>query len=118
MKWALRERDAVAEQRTLKELEKMSQAPITSLMLEEVEKRIDVFIFRCCFAHSVYEARRLVIHGRVKLNGKKVRLCFNAGIFGCNTERFLAYECEYPHRTGRYGLCRPFCDTVPPAPRV
>ncbi|KAG0697445.1 hypothetical protein DFH29DRAFT_991397 [Suillus ampliporus] len=32
---------------------------------------IDVFIFRCCFAHSVYEARRLVIHGSVLRNGKK-----------------------------------------------
>ncbi|KAJ8590117.1 hypothetical protein M405DRAFT_816847 [Rhizopogon salebrosus TDB-379] len=32
-------------------------------MLAEVERRIDVFVFRCCFAHSVYEAQRLVIHG-------------------------------------------------------
>lgn len=46
-------------------------APVGSLMLAEVERRIDVFIFRCCFAHSVYEARRLVIHGSVLLNGKK-----------------------------------------------
>ncbi|KAJ8582485.1 alpha-L RNA-binding motif-containing protein [Rhizopogon salebrosus TDB-379] len=46
-------------------------APVGSLMLAEVERRIDVFMFRCCFAHSVYEARRLVIHGSVLLNGKK-----------------------------------------------
>ncbi|OJA13581.1 hypothetical protein AZE42_09874 [Rhizopogon vesiculosus] len=46
-------------------------APVGSLMLAEVERRIDVFIFRCCLAHSVYEARRLVIHGSVLLNGKK-----------------------------------------------
>jgi ribosomal protein S4 len=46
-------------------------APVGSLMLAEVERRIDVFIFRCCFVHSVYEARRLVIHGSVLLNGKK-----------------------------------------------
>lgn len=45
--------------------------PVGSLMFMEVERRIDVFIFRCCFAHSVYEARRLVIHGYVLLNGKK-----------------------------------------------
>ena len=56
------------------EEDKLAQAPVASLMYEEVERRIDVFIFRCCFAHSVYEARRLVIHGYVKLNGKKV--CF------------------------------------------
>jgi ribosomal protein S4 len=51
--------------------------PVGSLMFTEVERRIDVFIFRCCFAHSVYEARRLVIHGDVLLNGKKVRPLFD-----------------------------------------
>jgi ribosomal protein S4 len=54
------------------EEEKKGMAPVGSLMFSEVERRIDVFIFRCCFAHSVYEARRLVIHGDVSLNGKKV----------------------------------------------
>lgn len=51
--------------------QKKGLAPVGSLMLAEVERRIDVFIFRCCFAHSVYEARRLVIHGSILLNGKK-----------------------------------------------
>ncbi|KAG6875668.1 hypothetical protein C0992_002900 [Termitomyces sp. T32_za158] len=46
-------------------------APVGSLMFSEVERRIDIFLFRCCFVHSVYEARRLIIHGNVKLNGKK-----------------------------------------------
>jgi ribosomal protein S4 len=54
------------------EEQKKGMAPVGSLMVSEVERRIDVFIFRCCFAHSVYEARRLVIHGDVLLNGKKV----------------------------------------------
>ncbi|KAM6494878.1 hypothetical protein JOM56_009501 [Amanita muscaria] len=53
------------------EEEERGNAPVASLMFSEVERRIDVFIFRCCFAHSVYEARRLVIHGDVLLNGKK-----------------------------------------------
>ncbi|KIK63918.1 hypothetical protein GYMLUDRAFT_221070 [Collybiopsis luxurians FD-317 M1] len=44
-------------------------APVGSLMLSEVERRIDTVVFRACFAHSVYEARRLVIHGNVMLNG-------------------------------------------------
>ncbi|KAG6866154.1 hypothetical protein C0991_008108 [Blastosporella zonata] len=46
-------------------------APVGSLMFTEVERRIDVFLFRTCFVHSVYEARRLIIHGDVMLNGKK-----------------------------------------------
>jgi len=54
------------------EIEKKGMAPVGSLMFTEVERRLDVFVFRCCFAHSVYEARRLVIHGYVTLNGKKV----------------------------------------------
>lgn len=51
-------------------------APVGSLMFSEVERRIDIFLFRCCFVHSVYEARRLIIHGNVKLNGKKVCVHF------------------------------------------
>ncbi len=54
------------------EEEERGNAPVGSLMFSEIERRIDVFIFRCCFAHSVYEARRLVVHGDVLLNGKKV----------------------------------------------
>lgn len=51
--------------------------PVGSLMFSEVERRIDTVVFRSCFAESVYEARRLVIHGDVLLNGKKVGLfCF------------------------------------------
>ncbi|KAJ7768300.1 hypothetical protein B0H16DRAFT_1716318 [Mycena metata] len=46
-------------------------APIGSLMFAEVERRLDVLIFRACFAHSIYEARRLVVHGNVLLNGKR-----------------------------------------------
>ncbi|KAJ1305237.1 hypothetical protein OPQ81_000266 [Rhizoctonia solani] len=45
--------------------------PVTSLMLVEVERRLDVFVFRCCFATSAWQARQLIVHGKVKLNGKK-----------------------------------------------
>lgn len=48
-------------------------AAVGSLMFSEVERRIDTVVFRSCFAHSIYEARRLVVHGDVKLNGKRVR---------------------------------------------
>lgn len=49
--------------------------PVTSMMWAELERRLDVAVFRACFADSVYEARRMVIHGSVKLNGQKVRAC-------------------------------------------
>jgi len=69
--WAGRTRTARKEQQRSAEEDAKGLAPVGSLMLAEVERRLDVFIFRCCFAHSVYEARRLVIHGDVLLNGKK-----------------------------------------------
>ncbi|KZV76884.1 alpha-L RNA-binding motif-containing protein [Peniophora sp. CONT] len=46
-------------------------APVGSLMLAEIERRIDVLIFRANLARSVYDARRLVVHGYVQLNGRK-----------------------------------------------
>ncbi|KAJ6504189.1 hypothetical protein C8R47DRAFT_1316391 [Mycena vitilis] len=51
--------------------QKVGLAPIGSLMFGEVERRLDVLIFRSCFAPSIYEARRLVVHGNVLLNGKR-----------------------------------------------
>ncbi|KAF5366284.1 hypothetical protein D9758_005695 [Tetrapyrgos nigripes] len=50
---------------------RQGMAPVGSLMFAEVERRIDTVVFRACFAHSIYEARRLVVHGDVLLNGKK-----------------------------------------------
>ncbi|OAV92103.1 hypothetical protein PTTG_07869 [Puccinia triticina 1-1 BBBD Race 1] len=47
------------------------KVPLAALMYQELERRLDVAIFRSCFADSVYEARRIVIHGAVKLNGVK-----------------------------------------------
>jgi len=66
-------RRKTTEEKYHAEEEVKGMAPVGSLMFAEVERRIDVFLFRACFAHSVYEARRLVVHGYVKLNGKQVR---------------------------------------------
>ena len=52
------------------------KTPLGSLMFTEVERRLDTFIFRCCFAPSVYQARQMVIHGKVQLNGRVVRIVF------------------------------------------
>ena len=73
LKWALKRDAAEAEAKRRKEEDAKGLAPVGSLMFTEIERRIDVIIFRACLAHSVYEARRLVVHGDVLLNGKKVR---------------------------------------------
>jgi ribosomal protein S4 len=59
-------------ERTDEEIAKKGMPPVGSLMFSEVERRIDTLVFRACFAESIYEARRLVIHGDVLLNGIKV----------------------------------------------
>ncbi|KIM47121.1 hypothetical protein M413DRAFT_64204 [Hebeloma cylindrosporum] len=70
--YARRKLRARQQERELEgEIGEKGMAPVGSLMFGEVERRLDVFLFRCCFVHSVYEARRLIIHGYVKLNGVK-----------------------------------------------
>ncbi|PPR00672.1 hypothetical protein CVT24_000960 [Panaeolus cyanescens] len=64
-------KERIREEKLEEEIEEKGMAPVGSLMFSEVERRIDTVVFRACFTHSIYEARRLVIHGYVKLNGKK-----------------------------------------------
>lgn len=66
-----------------------SKIPLGSLMWREVEARLDTLVFRACLAHSIYEARRLVTQGHVKLNGQLVR-CFvcRSYTLNANTCRF------------------------------
>lgn len=72
-KWANRTTAVEREIKRREEEASKGLAPVGSLMFSEVERRIDVVIFRSCLAHSVYEARRMVVHGDVLLNGQKVR---------------------------------------------
>ena len=71
-KWANKASAVEKELKRREEEASKGLAPVGSLMFSEVERRIDVVIFRSCFAHSVYEARRMVVHGNVLLNGRKV----------------------------------------------
>jgi len=70
-KWANKMSAVEKEIKRREEEASKGLAPVGSLMFSEVERRIDVVIFRSCLAHSVYEARRMVVHGNVLLNGQK-----------------------------------------------
>jgi len=70
-KWANKTSTVGKEIKRREEEASKGLAPVGSLMFSEVERRIDVVIFRSCLAHSVYEARRMVVHGNVLLNGRK-----------------------------------------------
>lgn len=50
--------------------EKMT--PYMQMTFAPLERRLDTAIFRALFASSVRQARQMVIHGAVKVNGKKV----------------------------------------------
>ncbi|KAJ1920656.1 hypothetical protein H4219_001215 [Mycoemilia scoparia] len=44
-----------------------------SLTFSDMERRVDFIVFRSHFASSIWNARQLVLHGKVYLNGKKFR---------------------------------------------
>jgi ribosomal protein S4 len=46
--------------------------PYMQMVYHPMERRLDVAIFRALFASSTRQARQFVVHGFVKVNGKKV----------------------------------------------
>lgn len=105
-RWARKDRVAEKETRLREEEDAKGFAPVGSLMFAEIERRIDVVVFRACLASSVYEARRLVVHGDVLLNGKKVRA--RPALNSMYRLTWLpAPRREHTPRAGRHGLCEP-----------
>ncbi|KAK1759353.1 mitochondrial 37S ribosomal protein nam9 [Echria macrotheca] len=49
-----------------------SQTPHMQMTFAPLERRLDIAIFRAMFASSARQARQFVIHGAVKVNGKKM----------------------------------------------
>ncbi|KAJ3181137.1 mitochondrial 37S ribosomal protein nam9 [Gaertneriomyces sp. JEL0708] len=45
--------------------------PVQALAFAELERRLDVVVFRCHFASSIWEARMAVVRGNVWVNGEK-----------------------------------------------
>ena len=46
--------------------------PYMHMTFAPLERRLDTAIFRAMFASSARQARQFVVHGLVKVNGKKV----------------------------------------------
>ena len=51
-----------------------NKIPYMNMVYAPTERRLDTAIFRALFASSTRQARQFVVHGFVKVNGKKVRL--------------------------------------------
>lgn len=60
--------------RSLELQDKRERVPVGTMMFAEVERRLDVLVFRACFATSVWQAKSMVVHGKVKLNGEIVSI--------------------------------------------
>ena len=58
---------------SLDEVRTPIQTPYMQMAYFPIERRLDTAIFRALFASSVRQARQFVLHGLVKVNGKKVR---------------------------------------------
>jgi small subunit ribosomal protein S4 len=56
-------------------LKKSVNSPLTTLdrFVSFLESRLDVVLVRSCFASSMHNARQLINHGAVRVNGKMVR---------------------------------------------
>lgn len=64
------------------ELDEGKKAPLTPFMQMTYwmnERRLDTAIFRSLFASSLRQARQMVVHGHVKVNGKRVSLTMYLG---------------------------------------
>ena len=48
------------------------RTPYLNMTYAPIERRLDTAIFRALFASSTRQARQFVVHGDVKVNGKKV----------------------------------------------
>lgn len=57
------------DEKLAKKKESEGSAPVGTMMFSEVERRLDVLVFRSCFASSVWQAKSFVVGGKVKLNG-------------------------------------------------
>lgn len=54
--------------------------PYMSMVYYPQERRLDTAIFRALFASSARQARQMVVHGHVKVNGNKVSELLLAGL--------------------------------------
>lgn len=49
------------------------KTPYMQMAFAPMERRLDIAVFRALFASSARQARQFVVHGAVRVNGKRVR---------------------------------------------
>ena len=64
------------QERSFKRILKQSvNSPLTTLdrFVSFLESRLDIVLFRSCFASSLHKSRQMISHGHILVNGKRVR---------------------------------------------
>lgn len=77
---------------------RVPRTPYTSMVYAPAERRLDTAIFRALFASSARQARQFVVHGAVKVNGKKV-YCLHFLLLlhsSCHTRCLTEMQMIYP----------------------
>ena len=65
---------------------RVPRTPYMNMVYAPLERRLDTAIFRALFASSTRQARQFVVHGAVKVNGKKVGCKFKNVSWGVNLQ--------------------------------
>lgn len=107
------------DEKRAKQKSQEGQAPVGSLMFGEVERRLDVLVFRACFAQSVWQAKSLVVAGKVKLNGRIVSTFKGFLRLDCavnfrarqDITLMAGTKCKHPSQSWRYLYGRSTSDT-------
>lgn len=92
-------KNAIARGRVEKPRE-FQPTPYMGMTFYPQERRLDIAIFRALFASSARQARQFVVHGFVRVNGKKVRISTkHAGHFPSNLVAEIVLSVQDGHRT-------------------
>jgi tyrosyl-tRNA synthetase len=76
------------------------------------ERRLDTAIFRSLFASSLRQARQMVVHGHVKVNGQKVSVSFNDCIIMLMLSKSNVFDSSYIlHTYSIQETCSPWTQT-------
>jgi len=70
------------------------QTPYMQMTFAPMERRLDIAVFRAMFASSARQARQFVVHGAVKVNGKKVRQLSNQRVI-LNNQLLTGLYCRW-----------------------
>lgn len=76
------------------------KTPYMHMTYFPTERRLDTAVWRALFASSARQARQFVVHGFVKVNGKKVRVLYVSYLFQANTGR-----CNIPATFSTQATC-------------